>query len=102
MATIDEIRERIEQGDYVFTRHAADRAILRHIRVSEVREAITTGEIIEEYAEDKYGPSCLVLGFTLTGRPLHMQIGYQTGVVLKLITVYKPDPGEWSDFKTRR
>jgi hypothetical protein len=30
-------------------------------------------EVIEDYPEDKYGPSCLILGFTVYGRPLHVQ-----------------------------
>jgi len=29
--------------------------------VRELREAIATSSIIEDYPEDKYGPSCLVL-----------------------------------------
>jgi Domain of unknown function (DUF4258) len=36
--------------------------------VQEIREAIEIGEIIEDYPEDKYAPSCLILGFTKSGR----------------------------------
>jgi len=44
------------------------------IRVSE-DEVVTAGaqaEIIEEYPEDKYSPSALILGFTSAGRALHI------------------------------
>lgn len=40
------------------------------------REAVAHGNIIEDYPDDKYGPSCLILGFTLAGRPLHSQCSY--------------------------
>jgi hypothetical protein len=74
---------------------------LRHIRVAEIREAIAGGEIIEDYPDDKYGPSCLILGFTISARPLHVQIGYSPQWV-KVITVYEPNPAEWLDFRTRK
>jgi hypothetical protein len=102
MVVIDEIKARVEQDDFVFTKHAVDRTLLRGIQVSEVREALMSGEIIEDYPDDKYGPSCLILGFTTNNRPLHVQIAYTTEVPLKLITVYEPDPHEWIDFRMRR
>ena len=33
-------------------------------------------QIIENYPEDKYTPSCLILGFTKLNRPLHLQVSY--------------------------
>ncbi len=102
MALIDDIRTRVGREQFEFTKHAVDRAILRHIRVADIREAIAGGEVIEDYPDDKYGPSCLLLGFTSTGRPLHTQIGYSTPELLKIITVYEPDPNEWEDFRTRK
>jgi hypothetical protein len=41
------------------------------IYVEEILQALDSGEIIEEYPEDKPYPSCLILGRTVTGRPLH-------------------------------
>ena len=99
---MDDIRIKVEQDLFEFTKHAVDRTLLRHIRVSEIREAIASGEIIEDYPNDKYGPSCLILGITSTGRPLHLQVGYAPHRLLKVITVYEPDPDEWVDFRTRR
>ena len=102
MALIDDIRTRVERDQFEFTKHAVDRAILRFIRVAEIREAVAGSEIIEDYPDDKYGPSCLLLGFTGTGRPLHIQISYSTPSPLKIITVYEPDPTEWIVYRTRR
>jgi hypothetical protein len=102
MALIDDIRDKFDLSEFEFTKHAVDRAILRHVRVVEIREAIAGGEVIEDYPDDKYGPSCLILGFTGGGRPLHVQIGYSPLPLLKVITVYEPEPDEWLDFRTRR
>lgn len=60
------------------------------------------GEIIEDYPDDKYGPSCLVLGFTEQTRPLHIQCSYPSRPRLKIITDYEPDPELWIDFKIRK
>ena len=67
---IEQIRAKVTAGAFEFSQHAVDQSILRRISVQEVREAVARGEIIEDYSGDKYGPSCLILGFTLTDRPL--------------------------------
>jgi hypothetical protein len=70
--------------------------------VDELRQAVASGEVIEDYPDDQYGPSCLVLGFTERGRPLHVQCSYPSRPVIKIVTVYEPDPRRWIDFRTRR
>ena len=102
MDLIDGIREKIAAGAFEFSQHAVDQMILRSIDLDEVEESIADGEVIEDYPEDKYGPSCLILGFTGTGRPLHAQTSYPTRPLVKIITVYEPDPARWIDFRTRR
>ena len=102
MALIDDIRIKVRTDQFEFTRHAVDRSILRKVHVTEIREAIESGEIIENYPEDKYGPSCLILGFTRVGRPLHIQITHTSSLILKLITCYEPDPVEWIEHRVRR
>ncbi len=59
------------------------------------------GEVIEEYRDDKYGPSCLIFGFTIANRPLHVQCSYPFRLLVKIITFYEPDPTIWLDFKLR-
>jgi hypothetical protein len=102
MDLIDGIREKIATGAFEFSQHAVDQTILRSIDLNEIEESIAGGEVIENYPEDKYGPSCLILGFTSTGRPLHTQVSYPTRPLVKVITVYEPDPTRWVDFRTRR
>lgn len=102
MSMVDEIRARFEAGAFEFSRHATDQSILRVIAVVEIRQAIAAGEIIEDYPNDKYGPSCLILGFTEASRPLHIQCSYPSRPLIKIITVYEPNPSEWIDFRIRR
>lgn len=65
---IEEIRQKISQNQFEFSQHAVDQSILRHISVRELREAVAAGEVIEDYPADKYGPSCLIFGFTIAHR----------------------------------
>jgi hypothetical protein len=99
---IAEIRKKIHQGQFEFTQHAVDQSILRHISVQELREAIEGSEIIEDYPDDKYGPSCLILGFTRGNRPIHVHCSYPSRPLIKIVTVYEPDPLLWLDLKVRR
>ena len=99
---IDEIRTKIAVDEFEFSKHAVDQSIIRRIRMSEMREAISNGEVIEDYPEDKYGPSCLIHGKTAGGRAIHVQCSYPSRQVVKVITVYEPDPERWIDFKVRR
>ena len=68
----------------------------------EIREVLAVAEIIEDYPSDKYGPSCLLLGFNLAGRPIHLHVSYPSRPLLEIITLYEPDPALWADFRTRK
>jgi hypothetical protein len=102
MSIIEQIREKIVRNEYEFSEHATTESILRRISVQELCEAIGNGEIIEDYPNDKYGPSCLILGFTLAYRPLHIQCSYPSRPLVKIITLYQPDANQWIDFRIRR
>ena len=64
---IDNIRKRVEDGDYALTIHGFERCVERNISPDEIRYVILSGEIIEDYPKDKYGPSCLIYGITQRG-----------------------------------
>jgi hypothetical protein len=103
MALIKEIRVKFEKRHYEFSKHAVDQSIIRDIDVAEVEDAIVgQSEVIEDYPKDKYGPSCLILGFTKAGRPLHVQCSYPSRPYIKIITLYEPDPDLWIDFRVRK
>jgi len=99
---IKEIREKISAGLFEFSKHAVDQSIVRRITVQYVREAIARGEIIEDYPDDKYGPSCLIFALSGSGRPLHIQCSYPSRPLVKIITLYEPDANLWVDFKVRK
>jgi len=102
MALIHEIRRKIDSDEFEFSKHAVDQSVIRGISVEEVREIFGGGEVIEDYPQDKYGPSCLIFGKTKSGRPLHIQCSYPLRPLVKIITLYEPDPDLWIDFKIRR
>ena len=103
MALLDSIRSKIARRQYEFSKHAVDQTIVRDISVSELEQAISSqSEVIEDYPEDKYGPSCLILGFTSAGRPLHVQCSHPARPLIRIITVYEPDPELWIDLRVRK
>ena len=101
MTLLKGIQDKFLADQFEFSQHAVDRMILRFITVRDVREAVGKGEVIEDYPDDKYGSSCLILGFTTSNRPLHIQASYPIRPLIKVITVYEPDPDEWIDYKVR-
>lgn len=92
--------------DCRFTDHARkemDEEPLGRIHVEEVLQIIETGEIIEQYLDDTPYASCLILGYTRSGRPLHLVCApVSTEARLVVITTYQPDPNRWDKDLRRR
>ncbi|MEA5486036.1 MULTISPECIES: DUF4258 domain-containing protein [Pseudanabaena] len=102
MKTITEIRSQLQRGDFEFSRHALKRAVERNISEQEIMQIAENASIIEEYPDDKYSPSCLIFGITKTHRPLHLQVSMQESAIVKIITIYEPDPNQWIQFTRRK
>ena len=102
MNFIGSMREKIRAGKFEFSKHATDQSIKRNIHVQEMKEALLNGEVIEDYPDDKYGPSCLIFGLTTEGHPLHVQCSYPQRDLIKIITLYRPDSDRWINFKRRK
>ncbi|RJR16139.1 MAG: DUF4258 domain-containing protein [Nitrospiraceae bacterium] len=102
MKVLEQVRQQLTSGQFEFTRHAFKRAIERNISELEIREIGNNVKIIEEYPDDKYSPSCLLLGFTQNKRPLHLQVSVEDSEILKIITIYEPDEERWTGFEKRR
>ena len=91
----------------VFTEHARremESESYGIIQIDDVVQCLRSGEIIEEYPDDRPYPSCPVLGRTVEGRALHVVCA---PVVperrLIVITTYQPDPDRWDpEFRRRR
>jgi hypothetical protein len=102
MDILEEILAKVSKGQFEFSQHATDQSIIRGIGMRDFREAILKSELIEDYPNDKYGPSCLILGFTPSRRPLHIQCSYPSRPLIKIFTLYEPDPLLWIDYRVRR
>jgi hypothetical protein len=95
------IRGQIRAQTYEISLHADDERLAEHLTVVEIETALMSGEILEEYPEDPRGPSCLALGFTHEGRPVHVVCGRNSLGRLVWITVYVPTMPKWRDARTR-
>ena len=102
MTLIEDIQAKVATGNFEFSRHAVDQTLRRRISIQEIREAVASGQVIEDYPADKYGPSCLLLGYTRNSRPLHLQCSHPARPLVKIVTVYEPDPAQWVNFAVRR
>jgi Domain of unknown function (DUF4258) len=99
---IEEIRQKIADEQFEFSKHAVDQSILRNILVKEVKDAIANGQIIEDYPDDKYGASCLISGLTQDERPIHIHCSYPSRPLIRIITLYEPSLQRWNDDFTQR
>jgi hypothetical protein len=100
--TLIQIQHQIQTGAFEFTHHAFKRAVERNISDLEIIESGENVTIIEDYPDDKYSPSCLLLGLTVAGRVLHLQVSRMDSDLLKIVTLYEPNENEWIGNKTRR
>ena len=57
--------------------------------ISEIEEAVLNGMILENYPFDQRGESCLLVGFTNLGKPVHVVCGKHDEQLI-VITVYIP------------
>jgi hypothetical protein len=93
---IDWIKNCVKSNEYLFTMHGDQERMNDNLTISEVEEAILSGRILENYPEDKRGESCLVVGFSNSGIPIHIVCGERSDKLV-IITVYIPKPPK---FKT--
>lgn len=84
-----------------WTLHALKRIRQRKILSDDVVNAILVGEIIEQYKDDKYFPSCLIFNSDCSA-PIHA-VASTDGENANIITAYTPTLDEWeNDYKTRK
>jgi len=98
---IESVKKLCIEGAIRWTDHAIVRIAQRGISRADVKCALMTGGIIEQYPEDYPYPSCLMLGNTLDNSPLHVVCGIGNDE-LWVITAYFPDSTKWNDeYKNR-
>ena len=103
MIDIEAIIESIKANKFRITDLADEEASNDGISLIEVFETISTGEIIEQYPDDKPYPSCLIYSRLETGDPIHTVWAFNRATnAIVLITTYRPAPQRWIDGKIRR
>lgn len=99
---LDVIRQAFRDGSYVITHHYLTRLLERGINLQDLGDGMRDGapEVIEDYPDHHISPCCLILCQGPSGTWYHLLASY--GQVVHLITLYEPDPTEWSeDFRRR-
>ena len=91
MLAIDWIKQQVANGDYYFSMHGDQERQRDNLTILEIEEALIRGIVLEEYEDTGRGTSCLVVGFTDKGKPIHIVCGHR-GDKLVIITVYIPEP----------
>ncbi|MDO9167768.1 MAG: DUF4258 domain-containing protein [Methylobacter sp.] len=67
----------------------------------DIREILTTGDIIASYPDDRPYPSQLLLGW-IDNKPMHVLTAETDNGEIIIITAYHPEPTLWEDNFTRR
>ncbi|GAC1389725.1 MAG: hypothetical protein NVS4B11_20640 [Ktedonobacteraceae bacterium] len=78
------------------TDHAREEMEDETITLTEVLQALATGQVIENYPDHRRGPCCLISGATRQGRSLHI-VCTTSLPRLVLITVYVPTLPKWKN-----
>lgn len=99
---IEIIKKYIKERKINWTKHCLDRLNKRNIKLIDVKTAINNGKIIEYYYDDYPYPSCLILGYTIENKIIHIVCGISEEI-LYMITAYYPDITKWkNDMEIRR
>ena len=93
---IEKIIDCINKRSIIWTKHCLNRLNQRDILISDVKNAIKTGKIIEYYYDDYQYPSCLILGYNMNNKIIHVVCGVNKDEVY-IITAYYPDNIEWEE-----
>ena len=100
---ISDIIEAIRERRIRISDHADVEAHEDRLSYEEVYYSVLQGEIIEDYPNDTPYPSALIYGQTVIGDPVHSVWAFNPdNRWAVLITVYRPDPDQWIDWRKRR
>lgn len=90
------------QNRIIISVHAQERLRQRGIKQKDIKNCIMTGEIIEQYPEDFPFQSCLIFGYTIDNKIMHV-VASDEGTVSRIITAYFPNKEKFEDdLKTRK
>ncbi len=96
MFDIEWIKNKIKNDEDYFSIHADQERQNDNLTHIEIKEALLNGIVLEQYADTGRGESCLVVGFTNNGKPVHIVCGERNDKVI-VITVYIPLPPKFKN-----
>lgn len=100
---LEELRKTVKSNNYRITFHALKEKEADNISLDEIIYSFDRAEVIEDYPSSKPFPCCLVLGFNNKGEPIHTVWAYDEHIQMAiLITVYRPNPEKWVEYKERK
>ncbi len=88
MATIEQIRQKIQNRDYYLSSHAEDEMVDDYLERQDVEFAILGGRIEKTMTHDRRGIRYRIEGFTMDGRLIHVICRFRDEGSLIIITVY--------------
>ena len=101
MIEIKFIADAIHASRVRVTEHADEEARNDGVSIDQILNVVPGGEVIEQYPDDKPYPSCLI--YSDSDGPLHSVWAYNDlNSWAVLITVYRPDPKRWINWRLRR
>lgn len=97
------IQDCVRHKKIIWTYHVNLRLEQRSVPREAILESVNSYEIIEEYPQDKYFPSCLVYA-EFKKESVHIQFAIdQNNKNVRIVTIYRPTLDKWEkDFKTRK
>lgn len=98
---LDRIQAQARANNVRVTQHAQQEMVEEHISLDEVLEAISEGNILEDYAQHRRGACCLIYGLTRAERAIHI-VCTTAQPTLIIITVYEPKLPKWITPTQRR
>ncbi len=98
------VQSRVRARQYRLSSHAEREREADQISMREIEEALLSArlDVIEDYANDPRGASCLLVGFTRKSKPIHLVCGISLPDVIVVITIYRPNPAEWINWRRRK
>ena len=98
---LNRIRSQAHTGNVRLTLHAQQKMTEEQISLNEVLEAISEGNVLEDYPDHRREACCLLNRLTRTGRAVHV-VCTTDHPTLIIITVYEPSLPKWVTPTRRR
>ena len=75
LVDFERLQQLVSERSILWREHALQRLNERRLSKADVKAAILSGEVIEDYPDAYPTPSCLVLGCTVGGKWIHVVCG---------------------------